>query len=103
MAYYADYENVCPHNNEVVCRTAKCDRCGWNPEVAKARLDEYVGGMVELPADKLYHIPFTGYCDVWAKSPEEALERAEDEKMFTVGYEFGTPECLTKEEKNEVD
>ena len=92
MAYFAD-ENICPHNHEVVCETAKCGRCGWNQEVAQARLDAYVGGMVELPDEKLYRIPFTGYCEVWAKSPEEALERAEDEKMFTVGYDFGTPEC----------
>ena len=91
MAYFADHENVCPHNHEVVCKTAHCGRCGWNPEVAQARLDAYVGGMVELPDEKLYRIPFTGYCEVWAKSPEEALERAEDEKMFTVDYDFGTP------------
>ena len=103
MAYYGETENICPYNREVDCKSSKCDRCGWNPEVAQARLKAYVGGMVELPTEKLYRIPFTGYCDVWANSPEEALERAEDEKMFTVDYDFGTPECLSKEAKNEVD
>ena len=85
-------EQRCPNNSAVVCDTpANCHRCGWNPEVAEARLRDLAGGAVEIPPDKLYKIPFTGYCEVWANSPEEALERAEDEKMFTVFYDFGTP------------
>ena len=93
MAYYGEYENICRYNREVDCKTQKCDRCGWNPEVAKARLEERIGGMIELQDEKRYRIPFTGYCEVWAKSPEEALDRADDDKMFTVHYDFGTPEC----------
>ena len=32
----------CPHNKEVACRYKErpCATCGWNPEVAKARLDK---------------------------------------------------------------
>ena len=93
MAYYGETENICPYNREVDCKTPKCDRCGWNPEVAKARMEDLIGGMIELQDEKLYRVPFIGYCEVWAKSPEEALDRADDDKMFTVHYDFGTPEC----------
>ena len=96
MAYYGETENLCPYNREVDCARHRCDRCGWNPEVAKERLETYIGGMIELSAEKRYRIPFTGYCEVWAKSPEEALDRADDEKMFFVSYDFGTPECQSK-------
>lgn len=27
----------CPYNAEVSCKTRKCQKCGWNPEVAEAR------------------------------------------------------------------
>ena len=65
--------------------------------MAKARLRAIEGF-------KLYKIPFTGYCEVWAKSPEEAAEMAEDiEKQFFAHYDYGDPECLEKEEKNELD
>jgi hypothetical protein len=30
----------CPYNKSVDCSFRKCDRCGWNPEVAKARLEK---------------------------------------------------------------
>jgi hypothetical protein len=30
----------CPYNKAVGCSFRKCDRCGWNPEVAKARLEK---------------------------------------------------------------
>lgn len=31
----------CPYNNAVGCSFRKCDRCGWNPEVAKARTEAF--------------------------------------------------------------
>ena len=32
---------TCTHNNEVICELKEkpCATCGWNPEVAKARLE----------------------------------------------------------------
>lgn len=50
---------------------------------------------------KLYKIPFTGYCEVWADSKEEASEAAEDGEMFFIQYDFEDPIC--KEDKDEVD
>ena len=32
----------CPYNKAVECSFRRCDKCGWNPEVAKARLDKYM-------------------------------------------------------------
>ena len=29
----------CPHQRFVRCKDRDCDYCGWNPEVAKARLE----------------------------------------------------------------
>ena len=34
---------VCPYKEEVGCTFRRCDVCGWNPEVAKARLDKIMG------------------------------------------------------------
>jgi uncharacterized C2H2 Zn-finger protein len=34
---------VCPYNQGVGCYDRNCITCGWNPEVAKARLDKYLG------------------------------------------------------------
>lgn len=33
---------TCPHNDAVNCKYKEkpCRRCGWNPEVKKARLDK---------------------------------------------------------------
>jgi hypothetical protein len=49
--YYASrYKNRraidcgCAYNVEVECFEHNCGNCGWNPEVAKARLDKYMGG-----------------------------------------------------------
>jgi hypothetical protein len=33
----------CPYQRNVECSCRNCDRCGWNPEVAKARLDKIMG------------------------------------------------------------
>lgn len=48
--------------------------------------------------EKRYKVPFTGYCEVYARNPEEAADMADDpEKHFYAEYDFGEPECLTKE------
>jgi hypothetical protein len=91
---------ICPHNYEIDCDHATCDSCGWNPTVAKARLEKVVKNMTD---NNLYKIPFTGYCEVWADSPEEALDKADDGQMFFVEYDFGEAECLIKEDSNEMD
>ena len=91
---------ICPYNYEVDCEASKCDRCGWNPKVAQKRVQEV---MKTLSDDKLYRIPFTGHCEVWAESVEEAIEKANDRQLFTVCYDFGEPECMSKEEENEMD
>ena len=51
-----------------------------------------------------YTVPFTGYCEVWADSPEEAAEKAEAVKQqFFAHYDYDDPICLEKEEENELD
>lgn len=32
---------VCPYNGECLCQKMKCSSCGWNPAVAKERLDAF--------------------------------------------------------------
>ena len=92
-------ERTCQFNKEVVCDRKECYHCGWDPEVAKAREEEFVR---KLTGQKLYQVPFTGYCEVWANSQEEAAEMAETvELQFTARYEYGEPICLEKEEENE--
>ena len=94
-------ERVCQFNEEIICDSDKCYHCGWDPEVAKSRQGEL---HKQLAGQKLYKIPFTGYCEVWAKSLEEAAEKAEDiEKQFFAHYDYGDPICLEKEEKDELD
>ena len=34
-------EIICPYNIELICYQQTCGECGWNPEVAKARLQAY--------------------------------------------------------------
>ena len=87
---------VCPYNHEVDCDFANCEHCGWYPPVLKKRTKE----IMEL---KLYRVPFTGYSEVWAKTPEAAAEKADNDDMFFVHYDFADPICLTKEDENEVD
>lgn len=90
----------CQFNHEVVCDSEECYHCGWDPEVARERQEHFV----ETRDEKLYKIPFTGYCEVFAKSPEEAADKAEDiKKQFFAHYDYGDPICLEKEEKNELD
>lgn len=90
-------ERTCDYNIGIICDSEECYHCGWDPEVAKARLEA-------MTFEKHYKIPFTGYCEVWAKSPEEAADKAEDiEKQYFAHYDYGDPICLEKEEKNELD
>lgn len=57
-----------------------------------------------MVTDKRYKVPFTGYCEVYARSPEEAADMADDlEKQFFAHYDYGEPICLEKEEENELD
>lgn len=39
VAHY-DKNRNCPHNDAVVCDKKKCYKCGWNPTVAKARMEK---------------------------------------------------------------
>ena len=48
---------------------------------------------------KKYKIPFTGYCEVWARSPEEAEKLADNGEMFYAEYDFGEP--VSNEEESE--
>ena len=34
-------KRACPHNDAVECYVQKCNTCGWNPEVAKARTEAH--------------------------------------------------------------
>ena len=52
---------------------------------------------------KLYRIPFTGWCEVWGETPEEAAEKAENDEMFTVKYDFGDPVYTGREDEDELD
>lgn len=37
----------CDFNDYVECERKKCSECGWNPEVAKARMKEILAKMQE--------------------------------------------------------
>ena len=90
-------ERICQYNEGIICDSDECYHCGWDPEVAERRKKKLMGL-------KQYKVPFTGYCEVWAKSPEEAAEKAEDiEQQFFASYAYGDPECLSKEEEDEMD
>ena len=91
---------ICPYNSECECTTPECHKCGWNPEVAERRLKDFREAMGMR--EKKYKIPFTGYCEVWANSEEEAAKMADNDEMFYVEYDFGEPECL-EEEEDELD
>ena len=57
-----------------------------------------------MKTEKRYKVPFTGYCEVYARDPEEAADMVEDtEKHFFAHYDYGEPICLKKEEDNELD
>lgn len=35
-------ERVCVHNDNVLCGGENCGKCGWNPAVAKRRVNKYL-------------------------------------------------------------
>lgn len=96
-----DGKYICPYNRECRCDIPECHKCGWKPEVAKRRLKEFMEG--RKVTEKLYKVPFTGYCEVWAATLEEAAEKVDHDTMFFVEYDFGEPVCLSKEDEDEVD
>jgi hypothetical protein len=88
-------ERICQFNVEVICDSAECYHCGWDPKVARARQNEF---REKITSTKQYKVPFTGYCEVWAKSPEEAAEKAENiDQQFFAHYDYGDPVCLEKD------
>jgi hypothetical protein len=57
-----------------------------------------------MMVEKKYKVPFTGYCEVYAVSPEEATEKADTvEQQFFAYYDYGEPICMSKEETDELD
>lgn len=38
-----------------------------------------------------YRIPFTGFCEILAESPEEALAQADGGDLYYAEYDFGDP------------
>ena len=97
----AEGKIICPYNMMCHCDEPECHSCGWHPEVAKGRLAQLrrEHGL----GTKRYKIPFTGYCEVWADSAEDAVERADHDNMFFAKYDFGDPVCLDEEEDDELD
>lgn len=84
-------ERVCDWNQGVICDSEKCHKCGWYPKVERARKTALLGG-------SCYKVPFTGYCNVIANSPEEASEKAAQSNMNNACHIFGEPESVGKEE-----
>ena len=86
-----DYD-ICIYNKRVECDDHKCDRCGWNPTVVEERMDVISG------KQKQYRIPVAGYCEVWARSPEEAVGKAKDTlEHSSTHFNYGNPERIEKE------
>jgi hypothetical protein len=40
-------DTTCPHNDACRCTKRECFKCGWNPTVAKMRLDKFRGKKTE--------------------------------------------------------
>ena len=91
-------EHRCHYNKEVMCDNSTCESCGWNPAVEQARIKAM------MAPERLYKVPFTGYCEVWAKSAREAEEKADDlDRHWFTHYDYGKPECLEKDDEDELD
>ena len=47
-------KHTCPYNKEVVCevKVKPCALCGWNPLVAKVRLERIVNARAASKTDK---------------------------------------------------
>jgi hypothetical protein len=101
-------EQTCHHNKEVLCDSPECQKCGWNPEVVEKRLEEFKAKIKDpvYLEEQRFKIPFTGYCEVYAHSKEEALAMADNGDMFYVEYDFGDPDRvknLVEEEEDAMD
>lgn len=42
----------CDYQKFVECEKKQCDKCGWNPEVAQARLEAIIAKMMEKENEK---------------------------------------------------
>lgn len=42
----------CDHNIWVQCEKKECDKCGWNPEVAQARMEDILRRRAEELGEK---------------------------------------------------
>lgn len=106
MEIDVDGKIICPYNRECRCTVLECEKCGWNPEVAERRLEK-LREQFKTPESPLvelkYNVPFTGYCEVFAHSEEEALEKADNDQAFFIHFDYGDPVCLEKEEDDEMD
>ena len=90
---------ICQFNPEIECDIPECHKCGWNPKVAYARQKQFREGLGMF--EKKYTIPFTGYCEVWANSVEEAVDKVfNGEKSFT-HHDYGEPVCAENEEEED--
>lgn len=87
----------CPYDGVDWCDDWECHICFHNPEVAARRLKH-----LEEPVKK-FKIPFTGYFEVYASSPEEALEKVGRDEVEYDHYELGNPIILEEEDDNELD
>lgn len=94
-----DGKVICQYNRACSCDVPDCDNCGWNPVVSERRLNK-IRRKLGVKENK-YTIPFTGYCEVWAVSEEDAIEKADDGDMFFVEYKFSDPVCNDEEDENE--
>ena len=88
---------ICPHNEGIECSNPECERCGWYPPVEAARKEAIMRDW------KSYKVPFTGYYEVDARNPEEALDRADNGGAYFAEYKLGDPICLDEEEEDELD
>jgi hypothetical protein len=87
---------ICQFNPEIECENPECHKCGWNPKVAYHRQKQFREGLGLF--EKKYTVPFTGYCEVWAKSAEEAAEKADDiQQQYFAHYDYGEPVCAEEE------
>lgn len=93
---------VCKYNIGCECENQECEKCGWYPPVANRRLRKFREGLGMF--EKKYKIPFTGYCEIYAKSASDAAKKVDHDTMHYAEYNFGRPVCLTPEDdEDELD
>lgn len=51
---HGDREDSCPFNHEVMCKRwpCECGNCGWNPAVAKYRLEKIRAGLLDAAGEE---------------------------------------------------